>query len=243
MNNINFDENGVFVQKITPIRKAIAKAMKTAKTTIPETTLFIDVDATNLWNLRKENKDTYEAKGIKLTFLPFITKALIDAIHKNPIINSKFVEEKEEIVFHKHVNLGIAVDTPKGLIVPVVHKADTQDMNTLANSINTQAKKAIDSKLTMVDITNSTFTISNYGSVGIKYATPVINFPNVAILGIGSIEEKLKFDSNKNVVVSYVLPLALTIDHRIIDGADGARFLKEIKTILESTEHLKKYLV
>lgn len=231
-------ENGVFVEKMTPIRKAISKAMTNSKNQIADTTLIMDIDVTKLVALRAKLKNEYEAQGVKLTFLPFIAKAASKALATNPKFNATSKIEAEELHQFEHVNMGLAMDTPYGLIVPVVHNADKLNITEFSNKVTELHKKAMDRKLGMADITKGTFTISNFGSVGIKYATPVINFPEVAILGIGMFEKKLMFNETKHVEERTFLPVSLTIDHRFLDGADGGRFLNDLKKHLEAPETL-----
>jgi pyruvate dehydrogenase E2 component (dihydrolipoamide acetyltransferase) len=224
-------KEGVRRVKITKLRQAIVKAMNTANLVIPATTLMDEFDVSKLVEFRKSQKDKLAEKGIKLTFLPFIVKAVTMAIKEYPIFNASFDHEAEEIVFKDFINIGIAVDTPDGLIVPNVKNADSKSIVTLAQEIEALGAATRNRTVKMEDLQNGTFSITNYGTTGIKLGTPVIKHPELAILGIGSIYKKPVVE-NDQIVIREVLPLSLSIDHRVIDGADGGRFLSKVKELL-----------
>jgi pyruvate dehydrogenase E2 component (dihydrolipoamide acetyltransferase) len=224
-------KEGVRRVKITKLRQAIVKAMNTANLVIPATTLMDEIDVSKLVEFRKSQKDKLAEKGIKLTFLPFIVKAVTMAIKEYPIFNASFDHEAEEIVFKDFINIGIAVDTPDGLIVPNVKNADSKSIVTLAQEIEALGAATRNRTVKMEDLQNGTFSITNYGTTGIKLGTPVIKHPELAILGIGSIYKKPVVE-NDQIVIREVLPLSLSIDHRVIDGADGGRFLSKVKELL-----------
>jgi pyruvate dehydrogenase E2 component (dihydrolipoamide acetyltransferase) len=224
-------KDGVRRVKISKLRQAIVKAMNTANVVIPATTLMDEIDVSKLVEFRKSQKDKLAEKGIKLTFLPFIVKAVTMAIKEYPLFNASFDHETEEIVYKDFINIGIAVDTPDGLIVPNVKQADAKSIVTLAQEIEALGAATRNRTVKMEDLQNGTFSITNYGTTGIKLGTPVIKHPELAILGIGSIYKKPVVE-NDQIVIREVLPLSLTIDHRVIDGADGGRFLSKVKELL-----------
>jgi pyruvate dehydrogenase E2 component (dihydrolipoamide acetyltransferase) len=224
-------KDGVKRVKISKLRQAIVKAMNTANIVIPSTTLMDEIDITKLVEFRKSQKDKLAEKGIKLTFLPFIVKAVTMAIKEYPLFNASFDHDTEEIVFKDFINIGIAVDTPDGLIVPNVKNADSKSIVTLAQEIEALGTATRNRTVKLEDLQNGTFSITNYGTTGIKLGTPVIKHPELAILGIGSIYRKPVVEGEQ-IVIRDVLPLSLTIDHRVIDGADGGRFLMKVKELL-----------
>ncbi|AHF60778.1 hypothetical protein P344_01950 [Spiroplasma mirum ATCC 29335] len=219
---------------MSPIRKAIAKQMTLSKTVIPETTLIKNVDVTKLIELRSQLKQQAEKQGIKLTFMPFFIKACAIALQEFAMLNSSYDQQTEEVVYKQYYNIGMAVDTPRGLMVPVIKGADQLHILQIAHAVNDLAERTRDGKLKMDEMSDGTFTITNFGSVGVEIATPVINYPEAAILGVGTIEKKPTVDKENNIVIKSILPLSLSIDHRLIDGADGGRFLMRLNELLES---------
>jgi pyruvate dehydrogenase E2 component (dihydrolipoamide acetyltransferase) len=225
--------------KLSPLRKTISKKMIISKTIIPDATLMNEINVSELVNLRKKYKPEADKKQIKLTYMPFIAKVIISALKEFPILNSKFDDEKDEIIINKQINLGIAIDTAQGLIVPNLKKIEELSIFQLAQEIQKIVQTTLDRKLQLNQIQNGTFTLSNYGSVGVMYATPIINHPELAILGIGSIFSKVILKNQKIETASF-LPLSLTFDHRIIDGAYAGRFLKKISELLNNIPELEK---
>lgn len=219
---------------MSPIRKAIAKQMTLSKTVIPETTLIKNVDVTKLIELRSQLKPQAEKQGIKLTFMPFFIKACAIALQEFAMLNSSYDQQTEEVVYKQYYNIGMAVDTSRGLMVPVIKGADQLHILQIAHAVNDLAERTRDGKLKMDEMSDGTFTITNFGSVGVEIATPVINYPESAILGVGTIEKKPTVDKENNIVIKSILPLSLSIDHRLIDGADGGRFLMRLNELLES---------
>src|SRR3989344_1548083 len=212
------------------VRKTIANNMlRSSRETAPVSS-FIEVDVTHLWYVRETEKTVAEKEGIKLTFLPFIIKAVVAGLKLYPFVNSSI--ENEEIVLKKYYNIGVAVDTKEGLLVPAVKRADVKDIKSIAKEIEELAKKANDRSIDIADLKGSTFTITNWGSVGGSYGTPIINYPECTILGVGRIEELPRVVNGK-IVARKILPLSVTFDHRIVDGAEISRFLVEIKKRLE----------
>ncbi|WP_436853582.1 dihydrolipoamide acetyltransferase family protein [Staphylococcus caeli] len=224
-------------EKIPAMRKAIAKAMVNSKHTAPHVTLMDEIDVQELWDHRKKFKEVAAEQGTKLTFLPYVVKALVSALKKYPALNTSFNEEAGEIV-HKHYwNIGIAADTDRGLLVPVVKNADRKSMFAISDEINELAVKARDGKLAADEMKGATCTISNIGSAGGQWFTPVINHPEVAILGIGRIAQK-PIVKDGEIVAAPVLSLSLSFDHRQIDGATGQNAMNHIKRLLNNPELL-----
>lgn len=219
------------------IRKAIANAMVKSVYTAPHVTLMDEVDVTGLVALRTRAKPVAEKKGVKLTYLPFIVKALVAACREFPAMNAMIDEAANEIVYKKYYNIGIATDTDNGLIVPVVFDADRKNIWSIANEIRELATRGRDGKLTAGELRGSTISITNIGSAGGMFFTPVINFPEVAILGTGRISEKAVV-KNGEIVIAPVMALSLSFDHRIIDGATAQNFVNYIKQLLSDPELL-----
>ncbi|MGZ4159863.1 MAG: dihydrolipoamide acetyltransferase family protein [Neobacillus sp.] len=224
-------------EKMSGIRKAIAKAMVNSKHTAPHVTLMDEIDVTKLVAHRKKFKDVAAAKGIKLTFLPYIVKALTSALREFPALNTSLDDATSEIIHKHYYNIGIAADTEKGLLVPVVKDADRKSVFTISNEINELAGKARDGKLAPNEMKGASCTISNIGSAGGQWFTPVINHPEVAILGVGRIAEK-PIVRNGEIVAAPVLALSLSFDHRMIDGATAQNALNHIKRLLNDPELL-----
>ena len=224
-------------EKIPAMRKAIAKAMVNSKHTAPHVTLMDEIDVQELWDHRKKFKEIAAEQGTKLTFLPYVVKALVSALKKYPALNTSFNEEAGEVV-HKHYwNIGIAADTDKGLLVPVVKHADRKSIFEISDEINELAVKARDGKLTSDEMKGATCTISNIGSAGGQWFTTVINHPEVAILGIGRIAQK-PIVKDGEIIAAPVLALSLSFDHRQIDGATGQNAMNHIKRLLNNPELL-----
>ncbi|WP_453997241.1 dihydrolipoamide acetyltransferase family protein [Bacillus nitroreducens] len=224
-------------EKMSGIRKAIAKAMVNSKHTAPHVTLMDEVDVTELVAHRKKFKAVAAEKGIKLTYLPYVVKALTSALREFPALNTSLDDATDEIVHKHYYNIGIAADTDRGLLVPVVKDADRKSIFTISNEINELAGKARDGKLAPDEMKGASCTISNIGSAGGQWFTPVINHPEVAILGIGRIAEK-PVVKNGEIVVAPVLAISLSFDHRMIDGATAQNALNQIKRLLNDPQLL-----
>ncbi|MFF2446007.1 dihydrolipoamide acetyltransferase family protein [Neobacillus sp. NPDC058068] len=224
-------------EKMSGIRKAIAKAMVNSKHTAPHVTLMDEVDVTKLVTHRKKFKEVAAAKGIKLTFLPYIVKALTSALREFPALNTSLDDATSEIIHKHYYNIGIAADTEKGLLVPVVKDADRKSVFSISNEINELAGKAREGKLAPNEMKGASCTISNIGSAGGQWFTPVINHPEVAILGVGRIAEK-PIVRDGEIVAAPVLALSLSFDHRMIDGATAQNALNHIKRLLNDPELL-----
>lgn len=217
--------------EITKLRKAIVKAMSFSKQVIPHTTLMDEIVVDKLVELRKKVKDQAAAQDIKLTYMAFIMKAAVIALKKFPHFNASFDQEYDRMIIKKYINLGMAVDTPDGLIVPNIKDADRKSILELAKELREVADQTIQRKVQLAQLQNTTFSITNFGAADVAYGTPIINHPEVAILGIGKIMQKPVVE-NGEIKVAYTLPLSLSVDHRVIDGAEAGRFLGVIKSLL-----------
>ena len=231
---IDFSQWGPILKKpLTPLRKVIARRMSESWNTVARVTQFDDIDFTKLGELRKKFGPAYEAKGVKLTLTPFVLKAVADTLKKHPIFNSSLDEVANEIVIKEYVHLGIAVDTDQGLMVPVIRDVDKKSLLDLAKELETLAAKARDRKITADEMKGGTFTISNQGAIGGAHFTPIINLPEVAILGLGRGALKPVVREGK-VEVRMMTPMALSYDHRVIDGGSAARFTVDLLKAFEN---------
>lgn len=212
------------------IRKKIAENMQMAKHVVPHFTLMDEANVTALVSMREELRAVGEKTGVKITYLPFVMKALIATIREFPMFNASIDDAAQEIVYKKYFNLGFAADTPNGLLVPVIKNADQKTIIQLSREINDLAKRARDGKLALDEMKGATITVTNIGSVGGQYATPIINHPEVAIFGMYKIQEKpvIKRDAAGNMSLDSIRTMGFTVtaDHRLIDGAVAANFLK-----------------
>ena len=224
-------------EKISPIRRAIAKAMVHSKQTAPHVTLMDEVDVTELVAHRKKFKDIAAEKGVKLTYLPYVVKALVAMLREFPEFNRSLDDETQEVIQKHYYNVGIAADTEKGLLVPVIKHADRKSVFAVSNEINELATKAREGKLAPYEMKGASMSITNIGSAGGQWFTPVINHPEVAILGIGRISEKPVI-KNGEIVAAPVLALSLSFDHRMIDGATAQNALNLLKRLLSEPELL-----
>lgn len=224
-------------EKMSGMRKAIAKAMVNSKQTAPHVTLMDEIDVTALVEHRKQFKPVAQEKGIKLTYLPYVVKALTSAVREFPALNTSLDDSTNEIVHKHYYNIGIAADTEKGLLVPVVKNTDRKSIFKISDQINELAGKARDGKLSSEEMKGASITITNIGSAGGQWFTPVINHPEVAILGLGRIAEKPVVKDGE-IVIAPVLALSLSFDHRIIDGATAQHALNHIKRLLNDPQLL-----
>ena len=221
----------VTYEPLTQIRKAISKNMLNSKQSAAHMTVFEEVEISELIKVRGRYKDGFAKKDVKLTYLPFIVKAVVHALKHHRQVNSQMDLANDRMIFNNRYNIGIAVDTPEGLVVPVIKDADQLSIIEIAQQITELAEKANSRKLSMDDMKGGTFTITNYGSIGGIFATPVINYPQAGILGIGRIIKKpiIKDDA---VVPGSVLALSLSVDHRIVDGGEASRFINKVMEYL-----------
>ncbi|MBY7143775.1 2-oxo acid dehydrogenase subunit E2 [Virgibacillus sp. NKC19-3] len=222
-------------EKMSGIRKSIAKSMVNSKTKAPHVTLHDEVDVTDLVAHRKKFKPVAADQDIKLTYMPYVVKALISASKKYPIMNASIDEETDEIIHKHYYNIGIAADTDRGLMVPVVKDADRKSIFAISQEVNELGEKARDGKLKPDEMKGASNTISNIGSAGGQWFTPVLNYPEAAILGIGRIAEK-PIVRDGEIVVAPVLTLSLSFDHRIVDGATAQLALNQIKRVLSDPQ-------
>jgi pyruvate dehydrogenase E2 component (dihydrolipoamide acetyltransferase) len=228
----------VRVERLSKLQQTMARRMHESWATIPRVTNFDDVDVTQLEQLRQASKDDYAEEGIKLSVLPLIAKAVALTLKKHPLLNAVLDTKKDEVHFKQYVNLGIAIDTPRGLVVPSLRQADLLSMAGIARRIEELADAARQNKLTRDDFYGSTFTISNLGSIGGTYSTPIINPPEVAILLLGRSRRKRVFIDDELEEPRMMMPLSLSYDHRLIDGATAARFLNDLKAFMEAPTRL-----
>ena len=224
-------------EKMSSIRRTIAKAMVESKKTSPHVPNIDEVIVDNLYDHRKRFKAYAEEQGTKLTYLPYVVKALVSALKKYPELNTSVDSETDEIIQKHYYDIGIAADTDRGLVVPVVRDANTKSIFEIADDIIELATKARDGKLKMEEMQGGSMSISNLGSEGGKWFTPVINQPEVAILGIGRIEEQPVVVDGE-VVPAKVLAISISYDHRVIDGAVAQRALNHIKKLLNNPDLL-----
>lgn len=217
------------------VRRVIANAMVKSMYTAPHVTIMDEVDVSKLVELRNRLKPIAEEKGARLTYLPFIVKALVAAAKQFPTLNAMIDDEAEEIVYKHYYNVGIAADTEQGLMVPVIKEADRKNVLEIGSEIRDLATKARDGKLTLDEMSGGTITITNIGSAGGQFFTPVINHPEVAILGTGRIAEQPVVRDGE-LAVGHVMALSLSFDHRLIDGATAQYAMNTIKQLLAEPE-------
>jgi len=215
------------------IRKVIADRMVKSKYTAPHVTVVDEVDMTELIAFRAQAKELAAKNGIKLTFMPFIVKAVVAALKEFPYLNAMIDDEKQEIVLRKSYHIGFALDTDAGLLVPVIKDADRKSVFTIAAEMNDLIARGREGKLQPDEMRGSTFTISNQGSIGGLFFTPVINYPEVAILGVGKTAER-PVVRNGEIVVRKMTHLALSFDHRLIDGGMATRFVNRLAELLSN---------
>lgn len=225
-------------EAMTMTRRAISKAMTKSATVIPSFSLFDEVVVDELWDHRKKFKDVAAEQDTKLTFLPYIVKAVVAMMKEFPVFNASLDDTTDEIVYKHYYNIGIATDTDQGLYVPVVQDANTKPMFDIADEIIELSGKAHDNKLSGKDMSDGSISISNIGSVGGAHFTPIINHPESAIIGIGIISDKPVVNGEGEIVVSKVLDLSIVVDHRIIDGAVAQQAMNYLKQLLSNPELL-----
>lgn len=224
-------ENKVQVVPLSQMRKAIARNMLRSKEKAAHLTIYDEVEVSELDRIRREYKELYAGENVKLTFLPFIVKAVCLALKAHPALNAEIDLEQGNMTYKQYYNIGIAMDTPKGLVVPVIKHADAMSIIDIAVAIQYYTALAAEDKLTLGDMSDGTFTITNYGSVGGKFGTPIINYPQSAIMGIGKIS-KQPVVKDDTLTVGLVLPLSLSVDHCVVDGAESTRFLNQVMLYL-----------
>ena len=225
-------------QKASRIRQTIATRMRESLQNSAQLTQVIEVDMTRVARLRKQHKDAFQsAHGVKLTFLPFFAKAVVEALQVHPKVNAQYDVDAKEITYFDHENLAIAVDTERGLLVPVVKDAGEMSLAELSKSIDDIAERTRSGKIGPDELSGGTFTITNIGSVGALFDTPIINSPQMGILGTGVITKRPVVvkteDGEESIAIRDMVYLPLTYNHELVDGADAGRFLQTIKARLE----------
>ena len=223
--------------RMTKIHKTIAAKMQESWTSAPRVTNFDDADVTELEGFRQGSKADYAARGIKLTSMPFLIKAVAMSLKQHPLINAALDAENERIMLKDYINIGIAVDTKRGLVVPALRSVDEKSISEIASDLKTLTDNARDSKFSMDDLRGGTFTISNLGAIGGAYSTPIINVPEVAILLVGR-SRKLPVVVDDEIQIRTMMPLSLSYDHRVVDGATATRFLNEVIGYLTAPSRL-----
>ncbi|HRO29361.1 2-oxoglutarate dehydrogenase, E2 component, dihydrolipoamide succinyltransferase [Citricoccus sp.] len=228
-------------EKAPRIRQTIARRMRESLDVSAQLTQVHEIDMTRIVALRNRAKGSFQQKnGVKLTFLPFITQAVAEALKQHPKLNAEYNAETSEITYHDSEDIAIAVDTDKGLFVPVISDAGALNLSGLAGKIADLADRTRSNKISPDELSGGTFSITNFGSVGALFDTPIINQPNVAILGVGTIVKRPMVitdqDGNDVIAIRHMMYLSLTYDHRLVDGADAGRFLQTIKARLEEGE-------
>ncbi|MBC8587655.1 dihydrolipoamide acetyltransferase family protein [Paratissierella segnis] len=222
---------------LTRIRKTIAEKMTQSRFTIPHTTAMDEIDVSKLDDFRKKYKSILKEEDVNLTYLPFIIKAAITALKILPEFNASLDEENNELILKHFYHIGIATDTERGLMVPVIRNVDRKSIVELAKAIVDLGTRAKENKIDLSELKGSTFSITNYGSIGGYYGIPIINYPESAILGLGRVVKK-PIVRDDEIVIAKILPVSLSYDHRIIDGASGARFLNILRELLTDPELL-----
>ena len=230
---IDFSQWGPVVKKpLTPLRQVIARRMTESWNSIPRVTQFDEADFTKLNELRKKFAADYETKGVKLTLTPFVLKAVVETLKKHPLFNSSLDEVANEIVIKEYFHIGIAVDTEQGLMVPVIRDVDKKSILEISKELEQLAAKARDRKISADEMHGGTFTISNQGAIGGAHFTPIVNKPEVAILGLGLGAMKPVARDGK-VEIRMMTPLGLSYDHRVVDGGGAARFIVDLVVALQ----------
>lgn len=218
---------------MSSLRKVISRRMLENWNTIPHVTQFDEADLTRVLDLRKKYAHAYEGRGVRLTVTSFVLKAVAATLKKHPIFNSSLDEAAGEIIFKEYCHIGVAVDTEAGLIVPVIRDVDKKSLVELSGELEELAKKARDRKISAEELKGGTFTISNQGGIGGAHFTPIVNKPEVAILGLGKGSLK-PVAKNDKIEPRMMLPIALSYDHRVIDGGAAARFTVDLGQALEN---------
>ncbi len=237
LGGVNDGFGPVRFEKISRMRRTIAEQMYRSWSTVPRVTNFDDADVTDLEHIRKTSKDDYAARGIKLTSMPFVIKAVAMALRNHPVVNASIDMDAGQVIYKEYINVGIAVDTDRGLVVSSLRNADKLSIPETAKQLGEMAEKIRNNQFTIEDLRGSTFTISNLGAIGGTYSTPIINTPESAILLIGR-SRKLPVVVDDAIVPRLMMPLSISYDHRLIDGGAAARFLNDVIGYLEAPSRL-----
>ncbi len=225
------------IEKMKKIRKVTAAQMSKSWTTAPRVTNFDDADITALEELRQQSKDDYAEAGVKLTTMPFLIKAVAVALREHPELNATIDMEQEQVIYKDYVNVGIAVDSDRGLLVPNMKNTDRMAIPDIARNLQQTAADIRGNSFEMSTLQGGTFTISNLGAIGGTYSTPIINVPEVAILLVGR-SRKMPVVVKDQIVARLMMPMSLSYDHRLVDGATAQRFLNDVKSLLENPSKL-----
>ena len=234
----NDDYGPIRVDRMTKIRKTIAGQMHKSWSTVPRVVNFDDADITELEAIRQASKEDYATRGIKLTSMPFLIKAIATALKHHPALNATIDMENEQIIYKDYVNIGIAVDGEKGLVVPTLKNADKMSIPDIAYALSDLSSRVRNNNYTVSDLRGGTFTISNLGAIGGTYSTPIVNVPEVAILLVGRSRKMPIVMADDSIKPRLMMPLSLAYDHRSVDGATAARFLNDIIAYLEAPSRL-----
>ncbi len=218
---------------VSHLRKVIAEAMALSKRTAAHVTHVDEADVTELMELYSKAKPAIEADGVKFSILPYFVKAAIAALKSHPLLNSSYDEKNEQLIIKKFYNIGIAVDTPEGLVVPVVKNADRKEMTEIAREVSDLAARARERKLGLEEIRGASFTITNIGPIGGLFATPIIHQPEMAILGLHTIKERPAVVGGQ-IAIRKIMYLSVSFDHRFVDGAEAARFMADLVRLVEN---------
>ncbi|MFY7893552.1 MAG: 2-oxo acid dehydrogenase subunit E2 [Pirellula sp.] len=233
------DEYGpIRVDRMTKIRKTIANQMDKSWSTVPRVVNFDDADVTELEAFRQSSKDDYASRGIKLTTMPFLIKAVATALRHHGALNAVIDTENDQIIYKDYVNLGIAIDTDRGLVVPTLKNADRMSIPDIAYALAELSNRVRNNNFAVSDLRGGTFTISNLGAIGGTYSTPIVNVPEVAILLVGRSRKLPMVMPDDTIKPRLMMPLSLAYDHRLVDGATAARFLNDIIAYLEAPSRL-----
>ena len=231
--DIDFNQWGkIDVKKLTKIKTITGQRLSKAWKTIPHVTQFIESDVTDLEVLRKKEKTKQTNSGVKVTIMPYLMKATVSALIEHPVFNSSIQNNGTNIVYKKYYHIGVAVDTKYGLVVPVIRDVDKKNIIELSKELMDVSERARNKKLNPNELKGGTFTISNLGGIGGSFFTPIINPPEVAILGVSRIK------TENNTEQQLILPLSLSYDHRVVDGAAGAAFIVFLSNILNNPQNL-----
>ena len=228
----------VHIEKMPKIRQAIARKMHESWSTVPRVTNFDDADVTKLEAMRQNSKEDYAAQGIKLTTMPFLIKAIAMSLKHHPVINASVDMDAGQIIYKDYVNIGIAVDTERGLVVPSIRNADKLSIGEIAKQLMDLASRVRENNFSMDDLKGGSFTISNLGAIGGTYSTPIVNTPETSILLVGRSRKLPVVVEDDQIAVRLMMPLSLSYDHRLVDGGAAARFLNDVIGYLEAPSRL-----
>ena len=232
------DHGPIRVERMAKIRKTIAAQMHRSWSNVPRVVNFDDADVTELEAFRQSSKDDYASRGIKLTTMPFLIKAVATALRHHPLINASIDMDNEQIIYKDYINIGIAVDTERGLVVPTLKQADRMSIPDIAYALGDLSSKVRSGDFSVADLRGGTFTISNLGAIGGTYSTPIVNYPEVAILLVGRTRKLPVVMDDDSIKPRLMMPLSLAYDHRLVDGATAARFLNDVIAYLEAPSRL-----